>query len=368
MKMNLRRWKSIAVAGGVIALLAGCASGVAADEQPTDEPVTFSYAHLNNPEHFNAVAAQAWMDAVTEATDESVTFEPFWSGSLCSAADMSQCVTDGVADIGWTSPSYNPANHPIANIAAIGFITKDLNAFAIAMNRLHAESPELQAEYEALGQKLLYFEPFIAPGLASVNSDLTEIDDLAGQKIRAVGSWVTALEYLGAVPVNIDFNEQYESLERGLIDGSSVPAPAVLDLGLEEVITDFYDLAEYLGVTTTMQAVMNLDAWETLSPTQQKTIETVTAELIPTKATEIFAPFAIEACDALKDAGVAVRSIEPSDNTERWMEEVGTSQRDAWAASSGLEDADGYFEKYMSWIDAETTPESDKSMLDYCSS
>lgn len=355
-----------AVFTAVTLVLVGCSGGGSGGGGEAEEAVTLSVAHTNTPDHFNGLAMQQWMDEVTEATDGSVEFEPFWTGSLCPAAEIAACVTSGVADIGFTSPTYNPANHPIATIADIGFVTKDLHAYELALNEMYENSPDMQSEYEALNQRLLYFEPFAVPGLASKTGGIEELDDLAGQKIRANGSWVSALERLGAVPLTVDWNEIYESVQRGVIDGANVPAPAVSDMGLDDVVTHYYDLGAYLGATTTMQVVMNQDKWGQLSESQKNAIDDVTASTMETKVANFMAKASEEACATFDEAGIEVVELKPSDDTEEWVESVGAEQRAAWAATSGLEDPDAFLEEYLSLIAKYTTPEFDKTTIDYC--
>jgi TRAP-type C4-dicarboxylate transport system substrate-binding protein len=61
--------------------------------------------------------------------------------------------------------------------------------------------------------------------------------DLKGLRLRSAGGYTTTwLEFMGAVPVEVTFNEEYEALQTGLVEGSAVPRDNVFGNRLYEMV------------------------------------------------------------------------------------------------------------------------------------
>jgi len=103
-------------------------------------------------------------------------------------------------------------------------------------------------------------------------------DDLKGRKLRTTALYDRFMKEIGAVPVTINVPEVYTALKRGTVDGAGWPLIGARTFGWTEVIKYIIDHPFY-GMNSTI--LMNLDAWNSLTPSLQSKIKEVTAWFEP---------------------------------------------------------------------------------------
>ena len=74
--------------------------------------------------------------------------------------------------------------------------------------------------------------------------------------------------------------DSYQSLQKGVVDGSAYPFEANKGWKLGEVV-DYATAAYSSAYTTTFFVVMNKDKWNAIDPKDQKIIEEINAEWAP---------------------------------------------------------------------------------------
>ncbi|WP_185995915.1 TRAP transporter substrate-binding protein DctP [Nocardioides campestrisoli] len=342
-----------------LGLLTACGGGGASS---SDGEVTLTFASFLTEEHPASVAGDAWMKEVTERTDGAVTFETFYNGSLCGAPDSISCAEDRTADVVMAVPAYNP-DMTLANIGSNAFVTSDLQANGDALNKLYQENDDFRAEYEDRGLTMLWTFNNSMPVMASVD-EVGSLEDIDGMSVRASGAMSTGIAALGANPVAVDPAEIYESLERGVVEGAAFPLESIVDYRLTEVAPHVYDLGEFMGSYAMNAYTMNLDAFESLSDDHQDAIREVSEEIAGRYVADYLIPTMEENCRSLADAGTTVDRLGPEALGEKWADEAGDEQRQAWEmAASEYTDATAMFDAYLANIeeassgDAPTTAE-----------
>jgi TRAP-type C4-dicarboxylate transport system substrate-binding protein len=340
-----------------LGLLAACGGGASGSEE-----VKLTFSSFLTEEHPASLAAETWMEQVTQRTDGAVTFETFYNGSLCGAPDSISCAEDRTADIVMSVPAYNP-DMILANIGSVAFQTSDLQANGDALNKLYQDNEDYRAEYEDRGLTMLWAFNNSMPVLASAEK-VGSLNDIDGMSLRASGAMSTAIAALGANPVAVDPAEIYESLERGVVDGATFPLESIVDYRLTEVAPNVYDLGEFMGSYATNAYTMNLDAFGSLSVEQQDAIREVSKELSASYVEDYLIPTMEENCRSLAESGTTVDRLGPETVGEKWAEEAGAAQREAWEKSaSEFTDATAMFDAYVANIeefssgDAPTTSE-----------
>jgi TRAP-type transport system periplasmic protein len=131
---------------------------------------------------------------------------------------------------------------------------------------------------ELEGVKLLYIHAH-GPGLLHTKQPVTTLEQIKGMKIRSTGLSAKVTESLGAVPVAMPQGQTYESLQKGVVEGTFAPMETLKGWKQGEVIkstTDCFDV----GYTTAMFVVMNLKKWNSLPADVRKAIEEVNAQWI----------------------------------------------------------------------------------------
>jgi len=98
-------------------------------------------------------------------------------------------------------------------------------------------------------------------------------------RIKANAENADIVKLLGAAPVTMPVTEAYDSLSRGVIDGTLFPLEALYGFKIGEVVKT---VIENYGVSymTSMYCIMNKDKWNAISPADQKAIEKINDEYV----------------------------------------------------------------------------------------
>lgn len=349
---------SYKIAGAAAALGLMTATTACSSEASGDE-VTLIVSSMLTEDHPASRAFDTWMEEVTERTDGRITFETYFNGSLCAAAEALNCAASGTADITFSAIGVHP-ELVITNIGNVPFVTNDLQANQDALNRLYQESDEFQAEFEeGHNQHLLYIHNNTAPILAS-KPELADLDAIEGLKVRAGGSMITAINALGANPVAIDLAEIYEGIERNVVDAVAFPLESFVDYRLMEVAENVYDLGEYIGSYATNAYSINSDTWAGLGEETQQILTEVSEEIAGTYVADYLEPVMVENCAVLAEEGIEIREIGPEDAGLEYRETAGATAREAWIESAAgvVEDPAGFFDTYVEYVEEASTGSS----------
>lgn len=329
------------VLAGSMAVAALLAPGTAA-AQTAFSPQTFSYAAWITPQLGHALAMIDFFEAVGERTGGAITFEPYWFGSLCGAIDALECVSSGQVDIVFGSAIFNPAELPLTTIASVPFQTSNTQASTNAMNSLITDYAPLQAEWQRAGAHLLYFGHGSLP-LLGTTRPIETLEDVRGRAIRTVGYIVQPMTALGANSVATAPAEQYEALQRGVVDGVIYTTDGYIDSRLYEVVDYLYDIGEYMGVYAMLYNAVNQSVWDGMSPELQAIFTEEAARVAGSYQANYMQPFDAVACELLAGhiANIGRFGDEPS--AQAWAAEQRDAAAAQWAASvarSGVSEAD----------------------------
>jgi TRAP-type C4-dicarboxylate transport system substrate-binding protein len=282
------------------------------------------------PANQTGVGIQWFIDELAEGSG-AVEVQPFWEGSLLSATDILQGVSDGRADIGFVAVTYHPSQLPLSQFSTIPFVANDASAIERAFNEVYATNKDFRAEYENQGVKALTFVG-IPAAVVGGREPLPNVDSLKGKKIRATGYTADVFTAAGSNVVALSGTEIYESLQRGLLDGySSVNFSTSVDLSLQEVAPNIVDAG--LGVYGIGVLVINSNVWNGLSEDERTRLNEVSADWNANYA-KISADLAAEACTSLTKAGVKV-NVWPNEEMDKLRDLMGESADAQWAAEAG---------------------------------
>jgi TRAP-type C4-dicarboxylate transport system substrate-binding protein len=93
--------------------------------------------------------------------------------------------------------------------------------------------------------------------------------DFSGLKIRVTPVYRDVVEAFAGTPITTAPGEVYTALERGVVDGYGWPVTGIFDLGWEKV-TKFRMEPPFYSVE--VNVLINLDAWKSLNPAQQRVL------------------------------------------------------------------------------------------------
>ncbi|MFO7876612.1 MAG: TRAP transporter substrate-binding protein [Desulfovermiculus sp.] len=218
-----------------------------------------------------------WIEEVEERSDGRIKINMHAGEALLGAKEIYQGVEDGVADIGSTCPSYTSGMFPLSEAFELpGY--QNLSATAASMT-FHEGYKRIKEdlgidEFEDVKVLTLWAT---GPGHLMTRKDpVTNLDELSGREIRAVGGTVPPLEALGAETHAMPMSESYLALDQGIVDGILAPTDTLKGFKLAEVV-DYATNTPFLYNVVFMQ-IMNRDTWESLPPDLQEIVQEVSDE------------------------------------------------------------------------------------------
>lgn len=220
----------------------------------------------------NEFPYQKFAADVKAATDGSVDFEVYSSGSLVPAPTTMQGIADGVAALGIVYPAYTPSELPLNNVVNdLVFVSDDDFAAAFAWTELGLTNERLIEEWRENGG--LFAGGYSTPVYNFVCvKEITTLASVEGLKIRTAGGAQTGwVQSLGAVPVSVPIADVYSGLERGSID-CTMSDPTNLDKG-----NKFWEVAKSvnlapMGVVLGATYVYNTEFWQDLQPADRRAL------------------------------------------------------------------------------------------------
>jgi TRAP-type C4-dicarboxylate transport system substrate-binding protein len=265
----------------------GCAPEEAAppeeeQEATAVEPILLKYSHEVPETHMLAIFDRYFMDEVEERTEGKVEFQRYFGGSLIPPGEEMEGMREGIADITNVNHFYYPDKTPVWQITLLPFVTGDVVALAKAATEL-AELSEIEAIYRDRWNAKFLWHTVGSAYHALTKEPVNSLADLQGLKLRSTGHQGVLMADIGAVPVALPSGEQYESIQRGVLDGCVYHLGGILTYHLHEQASCLTLMN--MGVVA-IPTYINLDTWNSLPSDVQEVMLEVAAEA-PSKVGEI---------------------------------------------------------------------------------
>jgi TRAP-type C4-dicarboxylate transport system substrate-binding protein len=260
------------LAGLLIA--ASCLWSCSREQNTESDTYKLTYSIFFPATHGQAKAGIAWAKEIEKRTEGRLRITIYSAGSLTPADQCYDGVVKGISDIGMSCFSYNRGRFPFMEVLdlPVGYPNGQI-ATQVANDIYQKFQPK---ELDAV--KVLYLHAH-GPGLLHTKKEVRSLEDLKGMKIRSTGLTASVASSLGAVPVAMPQGMTYESLQKGIVDGTIGPIEVLKGWKQAEVIKSTTNCAE-IGYTTAMFVVMNKKKWLSLPPDIQAVIEEVNSEWI----------------------------------------------------------------------------------------
>ncbi len=219
--------------------------------------------------HGQCKAGVSWAKEIEKRSDGKVKITVFPGGTLTKANQCYDGVVNGISDIGMSCFAYTRGRFPVMEAVDLPFgypngqvATHVANEFAKKMKPKELDDV-----------KVLYIHAH-GPGLLHTKKPVRKLDDLKGMKIRSTGLSAKVVKALGGVPVAMPQGATYESLQKGVVEGTFGPIEVLKGWKQGEVIK-YTTECDGVGYTTAMFVVMNLKKWNSLPKAIQKIFEDV---------------------------------------------------------------------------------------------
>lgn len=209
-----------------------------------------------HPQH--TMVIEPWGKKIGELTGGRVKITLFPGQALGKAKDQYEMAAKGICDIALTIPAYTPGRFQLTSVFWLPFMVTSAEETSVALWKIYEKY--LQDEYKDVKVMWQYVH---APGqIFTRKKPVTTLGDLKGMKIRATNPYVQkSLKVLGASPVSIPVPEVYNSLDRGVVDGTAMPFEGLWVFKQYEVV-DYGTLCNLY--TMSFAIVINKRKWESL--------------------------------------------------------------------------------------------------------
>jgi TRAP-type C4-dicarboxylate transport system substrate-binding protein len=240
-------------------------SAVAAAAQ--DKTFDLRLSHWVPATHPLQKAFEDWGSSIEKATNGTIRYKVFPAQQLGKAADHYDMVRDGIADVVFISPGYQPGRFPVIDAGNLPFMIGNAKGGIAAID-------EWYRKYAAQEMKEVKFCFAFIHDPGTFHSRTKKImvpSDIKGMKIRpahaTTATWVT---HLGGTNVHAAAPEVRDILAKGVADAVTFPWGSVPLLGVDKVTKYHMDAELY---ATSFAWLMNKAKYEQMSPTQKKVID-----------------------------------------------------------------------------------------------
>lgn len=229
--------------------------------------ITLRFAHWLPEQHPLAQHSfPDWAKSITEASGGTIKFEFYPAQQLGAAKDHYDLARDGVADVTWVNPGYQPGRFPIIGAVEYPFVLSDGDKGSAAVQEWY--EPYAKREMKDVKMCITHVN---APGTLHSKTRISTPEDLKGLNIRAsnasVASYITKM---GGANIQVAAPEARDALEKGSADAIFYPNGSFWLYNLDHVAKYHVDLPLY---TNAANLVINKATYGRMSDEQKAVID-----------------------------------------------------------------------------------------------
>ena len=208
---------------------------------------------------------------VEKETNHKIRFIEAYSGTVAGPSDVLESVEKGLFDIGLWCACFEPtkAVH-LAFHYFMPFVTDDPVLQDKITRKTYKQFPKWTGSLAKYNQKWLGAGTSSSYGLGT-KFKWSKMSDLKGHKIAGAGPSLPWLKLSGAIAIQTNLNEAYNSLQSGVYEGLAIFPTAWLSFKLHEPAKVFTVVG--WGSTSLYQMTMNLRTYDRLPSEIQKIID-----------------------------------------------------------------------------------------------
>ena len=232
-----------------------------------DRPVELKMSFWVPPAHSLVQTAQKdWGPSIEKASNGTIKVSFFPSEQLGKAFDHYDMARDGIADIVYINPGYQPGRFPVIGAGELPFLLSNASGGSRAIDEWYRKYAEREMK------DVKYCFSFLHdPGALHLKKKVTHPDQLKGLKIRPAHATISAfVTSLGASTVQASAPEVQQVLERGVADGVTFPWGSVFLFKFENAVKFHLDVPFY---ATTFAYLISPAAYNKLSANQKKVMD-----------------------------------------------------------------------------------------------
>jgi TRAP-type C4-dicarboxylate transport system substrate-binding protein len=256
---------TIRIASAICVAVMAAALGGSALAQ--DKTFDLKISHWVPPSHPLQKALEDWGASVEKDSGGTIHYKVYPAQQLGKAFDHYDMARDGIADLTYVNPGYQPGRFPIMAAGELPFL----------MTNAKGGTQALDAWYRKYAAKEMKDVKFCLafvhdPGaFHSTKKKILVPEDVKGMKIRPADATIaTFVTMLGGTNVQASAPEVRDVLEKGVADAVTFPWGSVPLFGIDKVTKYHLEMPLYV---TTFVLVFNKDKYNEMSAKQKKVID-----------------------------------------------------------------------------------------------
>jgi TRAP-type C4-dicarboxylate transport system substrate-binding protein len=249
------------------ALLALWLATLASPAMAQEKTFEMKISHWVPASHPLQKSLEDWGAAVEKASGGTIKSHVYPAQQLGKAFDHYDMARDGIADVTYVNPGYQPGRFPIIGAGELPFLMSDAKGGTMGLDAWYRK-------YAATEMKDVKFCLAFIHAPSSFHSRAKKIlvpDDIKGMKIRPADATIANfVTMLGGTNVQSSAPEVRDIIERGVADAVTFPWGSLVLFGIDKVTKFQMDAPLYV---TTFAFVMNKDKYDEMSDRQKKAVD-----------------------------------------------------------------------------------------------
>lgn len=298
-------------AGYVYAAALAAALGASTGAVAQDKTFELKLAHWVPPSHPLQKALEAWGASVEKDSGGTIKSKVYPSQQLGKAFDHYDMARDGIADLTYINPGYQPGRFPIIGAGELPFLMANGKGGSQAIDAWYRK----YADREMKDVKFCLAFVHDPGTFHSKAKKIMVPGDIKGMKIRpAHATMATFVTQLGGTNVQSSAPEVRDILEKGVADAVTFPWGSIPLFGIDKVTKFHMEVPLY---ATTFAFVFNKDKYSQMSAAQKKVIDSHCTNEWALKVAAPWSDFEHNGVAKLKaEAGHEVYQISPAQLAE----------------------------------------------------
>ncbi len=246
-----------------VAATALLATGALAQEKTFE----LKLSHWVPASHPLQKALEDWGAAVEKESGGTIHYKVYPAQQLGKAFDHYDMARDGIADVTYINPGYQPGRFPIIAAGELPFLISDAKGGSMGLDAWYRK----YAEKEMKDVKFCLAFIHAPSSFHSSKKKILVPDDIKGMKIRPADATIANfVTLLGGTNVQSSAPEVRDIMERGVADAVTFPWGSLVLFGIDKVTKYHMEAPLYV---TTFAFVMNKAKYDEMSPRQKKAID-----------------------------------------------------------------------------------------------
>ncbi len=240
-----------------------------------DKPIQLSHSiHFTVGHPFGKLHA-LWAQEIERRTGGKVKITVHYSETLTSIPAAYEGAVRSQSDIAEFLPAMNRGRFPLTEAVDLpGYTYNGLVTSRVAYDFYNKFKPK-----ELDDTHVLWMHAHLPGAFHTKAKPIRTMEDLKGLRIRCTGLGAKIAKNLGGSPVTMSKNEQYDVMQRGIVDATMGGFDDLIAFKLAEV-SKYSTLYPPAGYVTAFITVMNKAKWNSLPPNVQKAFTDVNEQFV----------------------------------------------------------------------------------------